>query len=241
MGDPFTIHSRRLPLYQCRMCRRQTTLTAGTYLENTRTSLSKWKTTIELLSTPQSVNAVQLSSIIDVTYKTAFSMLKKIRAALTDVDREVRLTGHVHSGFSFYNLNLDSVSRYYDKRTPIFLAGSLCLNGDISYLKIKPTTIKKLTTSSGDREFLDRHVDQERSTYVYHKSRNIPSFTRLIWQLRRWIGPTFRGISLKYSEHYLDEFSFRVNRSSHPSKATYDLCAILMRNGGCSNLFANAA
>ena len=62
--------TRRLPLYQCLQCHHQTSLTAGTIMAGSRTSLHKWLTAIFLISrTEQGTNAVALSKIISVTYK----------------------------------------------------------------------------------------------------------------------------------------------------------------------------
>lgn len=64
----YMILTRRIPLYECSACARQTSLTVGTAMENSRTSLAKWFTAIRLISDPQQgINAVNLSRILSVT------------------------------------------------------------------------------------------------------------------------------------------------------------------------------
>lgn len=83
----YVIRTRRLPLYECGSCRHQTSLTAGTIFEGSRTSLRKWIAAIWLVANPkEGINAVRLRSIIDVTYKTAWAMLHKIRTAISCAD-----------------------------------------------------------------------------------------------------------------------------------------------------------
>jgi len=91
----YTIRGRSLPLYQCMQCRHQTSLKAGTVLEKSRTPLEKWAEAIRAMSRLHSINAVQLMTKIRVTYKTAWSMLRKLRQSLHAMDSGQPLTGRV--------------------------------------------------------------------------------------------------------------------------------------------------
>jgi len=97
-GLYYLISTRQLPLYECRFCRHQTSLTAGTVMNKTRTPLSKWAAAIELLSSTNGVNAKQLASRIDVKHKTAWLMLRKFRQAIEEVEDARKLAGTVHTG-----------------------------------------------------------------------------------------------------------------------------------------------
>jgi len=94
----YTITTRRLPLYQCRLCKHQTTLTAGTVMDRSRTPLDKWAAAIELLASTAGVNAVQLASGIGVSHKTAWNMLRKLRQAISELDGSRKLQGTVRAG-----------------------------------------------------------------------------------------------------------------------------------------------
>lgn len=96
-GHAYTITTRKQPLFECACCRHQTSLTAGTILEGTRTPLTKWFTAIHHISDPQAgINAVTLSRMLQVTYKTAWSMLHAIRRAMSQDESMLRLSDHVH-------------------------------------------------------------------------------------------------------------------------------------------------
>lgn len=88
--------TRRMPLYQCRCCHHQTTLTAGTIMEGSRTPLRKWLSAFFFLSIAEfGVNALQMQTLLQVTYKTAWSICQKIRQAISQFDADQPLS----SGF----------------------------------------------------------------------------------------------------------------------------------------------
>lgn len=74
-------------LYQCAHCRRQASVTAGTVLNHSHVSLSKWFLAFYFVSrNKQGISAVQLSGQVGVTYKTAWSMLRSIHSAMGQRD-----------------------------------------------------------------------------------------------------------------------------------------------------------
>lgn len=82
-----SIYTRTSPIYQCHRCTHQTTLIAHTIMTQSRTSLSKWLMAFFFLSLDQiGVNAYQLHLLLKVTYKTAWSMHRKIREAISTAD-----------------------------------------------------------------------------------------------------------------------------------------------------------
>ncbi|WII38127.1 IS1595 family transposase [Paenibacillus thiaminolyticus] len=124
-GEAYVIKTRRLPLYDCRACRHQTSLIAGTIMEGSRTALWKWLTAIWLVSrTDLSFNAVQLRSLIQVTYKTAWSMLHKIRTAISRADTAQALEGEVHGIVAFYGRPFYSPILLHERESPIIVAES---------------------------------------------------------------------------------------------------------------------
>ncbi|MFD0962367.1 hypothetical protein [Paenibacillus chungangensis] len=72
-------------------------------MHKSRTPIYKWLLTIFLVSSCEgSVNAVQLSKLLQVTYKTAWSMLKKIRQVISDWDADQLLCGDVEAKHDIY-------------------------------------------------------------------------------------------------------------------------------------------
>lgn len=241
----YIISTRKRPLYQCQSCDHQTTLTAGTVMERSRTSLHKWMVVTELLSQSNSVNAVQLSDIVNVTYKTAFAMLKKIRMALTDIDREVTLSGTIHASYSYPKTKYYAYPVCQDANDiPVMIGGSFDLNGNLSYLKMKPGLRHIGHTSVGVKDFQSKHVAAQCRSFRFLEGirlYSVPPLSTLLGQVFRWIGKTFRGVSKKYLEHYLDEFCFRINRSMQPLRTQSDISHCIMNTKARKNMLSRVA
>lgn len=94
----YRITSRRLPLYECGQCGTQTSLTANTIMHKSKTELRKWLLALYLMVNLQnSVNAVILSSVLEVTYKTAWKMLHIIRLRISRAESTRRLSGDIEA------------------------------------------------------------------------------------------------------------------------------------------------
>lgn len=92
----FQTNSRKLTLYECKQCRYQATVTVGTVMEKTRTDLRKWFWAIFLVAhDKRGVSASMLSIELEITYKTAWLMLHKIRKAMGERDTRYTLAGIV--------------------------------------------------------------------------------------------------------------------------------------------------
>lgn len=91
----YAIKSRRLPVYDCKKCRKQTSLTAGTMLHGSRTPLLKWFQAICLQAHEHGVSAVSLARDICVTYKTAWLVGQKIRKVMSIEETKQLLEGDV--------------------------------------------------------------------------------------------------------------------------------------------------
>ncbi len=99
----YLTRTRKLNLYECKECRYQTTVTAGTILERTRTDLRKWFWAIYLLSQDKrGVSALLLQKQIGVCYTTAWTMLHKIRKAMTYQNSKYSLAGLVELDDSYF-------------------------------------------------------------------------------------------------------------------------------------------
>ena len=80
----------------CRHCRRQSTVTAGTIFDKTRTPLRNWLAAVwYLVNQKQGVNALGLQRVLGLgSYQTAWAMLHRLRRAMIRPGRE-RLRGLV--------------------------------------------------------------------------------------------------------------------------------------------------
>jgi transposase-like protein len=72
-------------LCKCKACRKQFSVTVGTVFESSRIPLNKWLLAVYLLcSSKKGFSAHQLHRSVDVTYKTAWFMMHRIREAMKD-------------------------------------------------------------------------------------------------------------------------------------------------------------
>ncbi len=74
-------------LYQCAACRYQASVTAGTVMEKTRTSLMAWFLLVFLMARSKTgLSVLGFSSLTGISYKRAWLMSHKVRAAMEERD-----------------------------------------------------------------------------------------------------------------------------------------------------------
>ncbi len=77
--------AHRPGVYQCNECREQFTATVGTVMERSKLPLSKWLMAIYLLSaSKKGMSAHQLSRMLDISYKSTWFMMHRIREAMRE-------------------------------------------------------------------------------------------------------------------------------------------------------------
>src|SRR5665647_2708982 len=73
--------------YQCKKCRHQTSVTAGTVMDRTHLKLSVWFWAIYLVSKDKrGCSAMQIANELDLTYSTAWYLVHRIRKAMVNRD-----------------------------------------------------------------------------------------------------------------------------------------------------------
>lgn len=76
--------STRPGVYKCRPCQKPFSVTVGTVFERSHIPLTKWLLATELLtSSNKGISAHQLHRMLGITYKSAWFMAHRIRAAMT--------------------------------------------------------------------------------------------------------------------------------------------------------------
>ena len=82
--------------FQCRACRHQTSVTAGTVMHRTHLPLTAWFWAIYLCATDKrGISAVQLSRTLNICYESAWYLLHRIRCAMAQRDENYALSGIV--------------------------------------------------------------------------------------------------------------------------------------------------
>ncbi|KAA3660444.1 MAG: hypothetical protein DWQ10_06660 [Calditrichaeota bacterium] len=93
----YSFHSTR-KLYQCKACKYQASITAGTIFHKSRTSLRKWFWMIYLLSLKKPSYPIRyLQKLLEIKYyKTAWKMAHKIRDAMQEREDNTSLSVYLN-------------------------------------------------------------------------------------------------------------------------------------------------
>ena len=90
------VHGRTHPLFQCRSCRHQTSLIAGTVMQGTKLPLTVWFLAIYLLSQAKTgLSALALARQLGVSYPTAWLIHHKLMGAMAEREDRYVLAGDV--------------------------------------------------------------------------------------------------------------------------------------------------
>ena len=88
--------------HKCGDCRKKFSIRVGTIFEDSKIPLQKWFMAIYLTTShKKGISSIQLSKDIDVTQKTAWFMLHRVRLALQDNATGGKLSGEVEVDESF--------------------------------------------------------------------------------------------------------------------------------------------
>lgn len=206
-------------------------------MDKTRTSLDKWHAAIERLSTVNGMNASRLACAINVTHKVAWTMLRKFRKAIDDIESSRKLEGNVYAGTwalapKFIWIFLPD--RYYRKERVVSLFGASDNKGNPA-IKIIPASaidleygMKQLTLEA-KRKFQSKAADPVNShTSWMNKTQMARSaLMKRFEEARDWLNVQFNGIGSRYLGQYLAEFCFRWNvaaRNGSLREEWYRLC-----------------
>jgi transposase-like protein len=211
--------------FECRDCDHQTSLTSGTVLEKTRKPLKMWFRAVFEISTRRTgISAMDLMRIMGFgSYKTAWSWLHKLRAALVRPEREplgpfVQMDEALVGGKGGPHKELVLVAAEVDGRVRLAHAET----NDKATLKrfadgqIAPDA--RVTTdglASYDGESLGERPC-ERVVQTKAERRESDALQVCHWTislLKRWLLGTHAGaVGPKHLQAYLDEYAFRHNR-----------------------------
>ena len=218
-------------LYQCTHCRRQTSVTAGTVLHHSHVGLSKWFLAFYFVSQDKrGISAIQLSNQIGVTYKTAWSMLRRIRSAMGQRDAAHLLSGVVEFDDAYFGGPTVGGKRGRGtEKAKVFVALSLDEHGNPQYLKmgvtkdIKKTAVRKFARctivadstirSDGYRSYIPALEGYDHEYKPYDPNSGMLHWLHIvISNAKAFILETYHGLPKDHLQSYLDEFVFRFSR-----------------------------
>ncbi|MBA4115400.1 MAG: IS1595 family transposase [Rubrobacter sp.] len=236
--------------YQCRSCRYQFSVTAGTIFHDTHLPLWKWFLTVYLISeSKKGISANQLKRMIGVSYKTAWYLSHRIRAALKEVDAQL-LKGIVEANETFVGGKVEGMGRGYADNK-VVVVGAVQRDGAIRLQVVKGRDRETLQgflreNVAGETQAIytdelpsylgiaDENTDHEtvnHSVKEYARGDVHVNSVENVWSLlKRSIIGSYHQVSAKHLDAYLDELEFRFNNRENPYMFRDALCKLLVAN-----------
>lgn len=127
--DQFWFLAKRR-LFDCKQCRYQASITAGTILHKTRIPLIKWYWLLYHMAMDKiGVSVAEMQRILEIqNYKTAWLMAHKVRKAMSDRDARYSLAGLIEMDESLFGPRGTTPGRGSETKSTVLCAVSLYRN-----------------------------------------------------------------------------------------------------------------
>ena len=222
-------------LYKCKDCRERFTVTVGTMFESSHIPLKKWLIAIYIfLSHKKGISSVQLHKDINVTQKTAWFMLSRIRHNFRN-KKEFKFENDTQVDETYVggkNRKRKSKKKKTQGRSTLIKVPVMGLlsNGKV-YTEVIPNASGKVLKTIINRlvkqgtvivtdgwrgyrglsnDFVHKVIDHSKGLYAINgfHTNSIEGF----WsQLKRGIIGIYHLVSPKHLSKYCDEFAYRYN------------------------------
>lgn len=243
--SPFDINSNVYKCkgnkYRCKNTNKYFNVRTGTIFEGTKIPLQQWFIAIYIFSShKKGISSYQLAKDLNVTQKTGWFMLQRIRYAMEHKTFLKTLEGTIEVDETFVggknkNRHLDkkvenSQGRSFKDKTPVM--GMIQRGGELRCVvvpdtkadSIQPvifTNVKPGSTIYSDewlgytginRYYNHEIVDHGRGQYVGETGATTNTMEGFWSQLKRGLNGTYHNnVSRKHLQKYADEFTFRYN------------------------------
>ena len=223
---PMFIQSRRK--WQCKACRYQFSVTAGTIFHKTHIDLPRWMIALWLVChSPKGVSSKQVERELGVTYKTAWYMTRRIRGAIQSSFRGITIEGSVEIDEAVIHADGGQASGNTPFNTKDVLALLSRDSGVIRMVVLErlwKSEIKRVCTSTlksvrtvysdaaGRLFFLKEFGEHKSITHYlgYADGNTHVNNVESAWSLfKRGLLGVYHHVSAIHLQEYLDEFAFR--------------------------------
>ncbi len=222
--------------YECNVCQHQYTVISGTVFQDTHLELTKWFVATYLLcESRKGMSANQINRIIGGSYKTAWYLCHRIRAAMAEAEKTM-LTGVVEMDETYIGGRVRGQGRGPHNKGKQIVIGIRQRGGDLRFFRaedaksgtlaqyireniskdvecIVTDDFKAYPAAMADNDFSKSHFSVNHSAKEYvngdiHTNTVESAFSLL----KRGIIGTWHKISAKHLPAYLQEMEFRFNR-----------------------------
>ncbi|MEJ1087670.1 IS1595 family transposase [Microbacterium sp. Mu-80] len=225
----------------CRACGRQTSVTAGTIFDRTRSPLRMWFNAAWYITSQKTgVCAQGLQRVLGLrSYETAWAWMHKFRRAMVVPGREL-----LHGIVELDETYVGGVSRGHSGRSStkvgVMVAAEMVSVHKLGRIRLKPSPHKSLQLISFAQRVIEpgslvrtdgaqelkrlakagykheRHVELGSDVPAHVSLYGVHTVASL---LKRWLeGTLHQGLSNDHLGYYLDAFTFRFNRRASRSR-----------------------
>lgn len=218
--------------WRCRGCKKMFTVRTNSILEQSRLPVRVWIFAFwRACASKKGISALQLSREMEVTYRSALFVLRRIRHAMSDLAPTRKLGGTVELDEAYFG-GRPRFGEEPKPKTPVFAIAER--GGDVRFFKMERVTADTLGQA------IERHVDMrsrimtdQAAVYnglgevfggghytVNHSAKEYAkpgtdihsnSVEGVFSLLKRGVMGTFHSVSQKHLGNYLSEFEFRHN------------------------------
>ena len=245
VGEPIKTSRNRLI---CQSCKHQTSVTAGTIFDKTRTPLKVWLAAAWYITNQKhGVSALGLQHVLGLgSYQTAWTMLHRFRRAMIRPGRDM-LNGLVQVDETYVAIGDKAIAVGAKRRHPeiaktlVVIAVEMLEPKGFGRIRLRRITdasahqvipfVKDVVQagatvhtdgSAAYRSLKDQGYGHQRTVMLGSETPahiSMPGVHRVASLIQRWLLGTHQGaVQPAKLDHYLDEFVFRFNRRKSSSR-----------------------
>lgn len=223
-------------LMQCKHCRYQCSITAGTIFHKTRTPLYKLFWLVYFIAHDKNGHsALDLTRKLAISYKVAWSMSHKVRAAMLERNASYMLAGLVELDDAYFGAKRapGARGRGADKKKSVLVAAQTTNGNKPQYASmevldnLKQETIEQAVekniqkgstiktdgfASFNTLQDIDYNHIKQIIADPKNASKLLPWVHIFISNAKSIIRGTYKGVSSQYLQYYLSEFCYKLNR-----------------------------
>lgn len=226
---------QKIAKYDCNACRYQFTATSGSIFHDTHLPLWKWfLATYLMIESKKGISANQIKRTLGVSYKTAWYLCHRIRAAMIEAQPKL-LSGTVEVDETFVGGKRRHVGRGY-RLNKITVAGVVQRKGDARLEVVRNIDRKTLhafihkhTAPDTEAIYTDelpsykgiadadtKHATVNHSAEEWVNGDVHTNTVESVWSLlKRSIIGAYHKVSVKHLDAYLDELEHRFNNRNN--------------------------
>jgi len=231
---------------ECNRCHHIASPTANTLFHKVKFGIRKaFMIVFEMTASTKGMSASQVSKRYGISRKTAWAFMHKIRKAM-ESSGNFKITGEVQvDEFVFGGKEELKQGRSKDSKKKK-IVGAVELNGKgkvsrVYFMKIEDYSSKSL------KGIFERHIATDATVYTdkwtgyrplkseykildkySDKGNSMKQMHTIIHQLKSWMRSTYSWVHENHIEKYLNEYSFRINRSIYKQTIFHKLIERMM-------------